>query len=249
VEQLRRRGGHSVCTGPNRVARFGQGGTSYLLIDLHSEGIEVPPGARHERAHSRFCEAVLDDIRVPVINRVGQENNGWALARTTLGNERAARSLSQASAYRQRLDSLIGLLQSRHPLDDPLARGRLARCVIHVRLLYLNAVRETTTEPGTTAEPGPSSSVARLYFNMVEQNFPRSPSTYWAPTRCSSTALPPSQIAAGSPASCTHAERRSVPALRRCSETPSPSRCLGCRETTPAPDCARKAGLFGARRP
>jgi alkylation response protein AidB-like acyl-CoA dehydrogenase len=148
----------------------GRRGISYLLIDLHSEGIEVRP-VRDMSGHSRFCEVVLDDVRVPVINRVGQENNGWALARTTLGNERAARSLSQASAYRRRLDSLIGLLQSRHALDDPLARDRLARCVIHVRLLYLNAVRETTTEPGTTAEPGPSSSVARLYFSILEQEF------------------------------------------------------------------------------
>ena len=118
----------------------GRDGISYLLIDLHADGVAVHP-VRDMSGHARFCEVVFDDVRVPVANRVGAENGGWPLARTTLGNERAARSLSQASAYRRRLDSLTRLLNSRHALDDPLARDRFAQCVIHVRILYLQAVR------------------------------------------------------------------------------------------------------------
>jgi alkylation response protein AidB-like acyl-CoA dehydrogenase len=155
-----------VRTGPRDS---GRDGISYLLIDLHADGVAVHP-VRDMSGHARFCEVVFDDVRVPVANRVGAENGGWALARTTLGNERAARSLSQASAYRRRLDSLTRLLNSRHALDDPLARDRFAQTLIHVRILYLHAVR-TISLHESNSDPGPSASVARLYFSLLEQEF------------------------------------------------------------------------------
>src|SRR4029077_7014464 len=90
---------------------------------------------------SRFCQVFFDQVRVPIDERLGPENQGWELARTTLGNERAARSLVEASAYRRRMDALIELLRARGALDDPLSRDRLARCEIRVRILSLNAIR------------------------------------------------------------------------------------------------------------
>jgi alkylation response protein AidB-like acyl-CoA dehydrogenase len=155
-----------VRTGPRGSGRHG---ISYLLIDLRADGVTVRP-VRDMSGHARFCEVRFDEVRVPVANRVGAENGGWALARTTLGNERAARSLSQASAYRRRLESLTRLLNSRHALDDPLARDRFAQCVIRVRILHLHAVRAIALHE-SNSDPGPSASVARLYFSLLEQEF------------------------------------------------------------------------------
>jgi len=123
---------------------------------------------------SRFCEVFLDDVRVPVANRVGPENGGWQLARSTLGFERAARSLSHAGSYRRRMDHLIALLRARGVLGDVVARDRLARCESAVRILAFNAARtalafEMAIE--TTGSPGPSASVARLFQSQLEQTF------------------------------------------------------------------------------
>ena len=147
----------------------GSAGISYLLIDLRSDGVDVRP-VRDMSGGSRFCEVFLDDVRVPLANRIGAENEGWPLARVTLGSERAARSLSQASAYRRRMDHLIDLLARRGGLDDPLARDRLARCESHVRILGLNAARVAAAIE-TKGPAGPSASVTRLYHSQVEQVF------------------------------------------------------------------------------
>jgi alkylation response protein AidB-like acyl-CoA dehydrogenase len=107
---------------------------------------------------------------VPVANRVGPENGGWQLARSTLGFERAARSLSHASSYRRRMDHLIALLRARGVLGDVVARDRLARCESAVRILAFNAAR-TASALEITGTPGPSASVARLFQSQLEQTF------------------------------------------------------------------------------
>jgi alkylation response protein AidB-like acyl-CoA dehydrogenase len=147
----------------------GAGAISYLLIDLRRDGVTVRP-LRDMSGGSRFCEVFLDDVRVPVANRVGSENGGWQLARTTLGFERAARSLSHASSYRRRMDHLTKLLQARGTLGDAVARDRLARCESAVRVLALNAAR-TASALEATGSPGPSASVARLFQSQLEQTF------------------------------------------------------------------------------
>jgi alkylation response protein AidB-like acyl-CoA dehydrogenase len=155
-----------VRTGPPGSGRHG---ISYLLIDMRSDGVSVRP-LRDMSGQSRFCQVFFDEVRVPVTDRVGAENQGWPLARTTLGNERAARSLSQASAYRRRMDTLIDLLRSRHALDDPIARDKLARCETHVRILGFNAIRSTATLM-VHGSPGPTASISRLYHSRLEQEF------------------------------------------------------------------------------
>ncbi len=155
-----------VRTGPPGSGRHG---ISYLLIDLRSDGVTVRP-LRDMSGESRFCQVFFDEVRVPVADRVGAENQGWPLARTTLGNERAARSLSQASAYRRRMDSLIELLRARHALDDPVARDRLARCEAQVRILGFNAIRSSAALLAQ-GSPGPTASIARLYHSQLEQHF------------------------------------------------------------------------------
>lgn len=147
----------------------GRDGITYLLIDLRSDGVTVRP-LRDMSGQSRFSQVFFDQVRVPVVDRLGAENQGWSLARTTLGNERAARSLSQASAYRRRMDALIELLRSRRALDSKVARDRLARCEIQVRILHLNAIR-TIGALHTQGSAGPAASIARLYHSLLEQEF------------------------------------------------------------------------------
>jgi alkylation response protein AidB-like acyl-CoA dehydrogenase len=147
----------------------GAEGISYLLIDLRSDGVTTRP-LRDMSGGSRFCEVFFDDVRVPVVNRVGQENGGWAVASATLGYERAARALSHASSYRRRMDHLTALLRARGGLADPLVRDRLARCESDVRILAFNAARVVAAIE-ITGSPGPSASITRLYQSQLERSF------------------------------------------------------------------------------
>ncbi|MDG2113369.1 MAG: acyl-CoA dehydrogenase family protein [Actinomycetota bacterium] len=66
-------------------------GISYFVLDMQTPGIEVRKiiemtGGNH------FNETFLTDVRIPVANRIGPENEGWGLAKVTLGNERVSLS-------------------------------------------------------------------------------------------------------------------------------------------------------------
>jgi alkylation response protein AidB-like acyl-CoA dehydrogenase len=154
-----------VRTGP---PGSGAAGISYLLVDLRSEGVTVRP-LRDMSGETRFSQVFFDRVRVPVENRVGEENAGWRLARTTLGHERAARSLSQASAYRQRLDALTVLLKDTGCLEDAISRDKLARTEIGVRILKMNALR-TVADLIASGEAGPASSTSRLFHTTIEKS-------------------------------------------------------------------------------
>jgi alkylation response protein AidB-like acyl-CoA dehydrogenase len=143
-------------------------GISYLLLDLASPGITVAP-IKDMAGGSHFCEIFLDEVRVPMAQRIGDENGGWAIARTSLGHERATRALSQAALFRRAWDDLVHLLRERGALDDPVALDRVAQLEIRVRIMALTAQR-TIDQIRRTGEPGAAASTSRLYQSLLEQD-------------------------------------------------------------------------------
>lgn len=144
-----------------------QDGISYLLIDRHSPGVTVNP-LRDMTGNTHFAEIFLEEVRVPVANRIGEENKGWSIARTTLGHERAAEALNQAAFYANVVEQVCALAKEMGRTDDPLVRDRLADFAIRVRIMQLNAMR-TISGIIATGEPGAASSISRLYNSTLEQ--------------------------------------------------------------------------------
>jgi alkylation response protein AidB-like acyl-CoA dehydrogenase len=142
-------------------------GISYLLIDAHAPGITVRP-LRDLTGAAHFAEIFFDDVRVPTADRIGEENGGWRIARTTLGHERAADALNQAALYDRVLGELVALARERGATADPLLRDRLADFTIRARIMQVNAMR-TISAIMTSDEPGPASSISRLYNSTFEQ--------------------------------------------------------------------------------
>lgn len=144
-----------------------QKGITYLNIDARTPGVTIRP-LKNIAGGKGFAEVFFDDVRVPVENRIGEENEGWPLVRTSLGHERAAGAMNQAAAFRRILTELVSLAQERGLTHDPLVRDRLADFEIRVRLIRYNAERVIA---GIMAkgEPGPTSSVSRLMITNFEQ--------------------------------------------------------------------------------
>ncbi|MFD5625635.1 acyl-CoA dehydrogenase family protein [Streptomyces sp. NPDC127072] len=145
-----------------------QEGISYLLIDAHAPGITVRP-LRDLTGDAHFCEIFFNDVRVPVADRIGEENGGWPLVRTSLGHERAAGAMNQAARYRRVLDELIELARERGATADPLVRDRLADFEIRVSVMRLTGIR-TIADIMARGEPGPASSTSRLFIVTFEQD-------------------------------------------------------------------------------
>jgi alkylation response protein AidB-like acyl-CoA dehydrogenase len=66
-----------------------QQGITFLLIDMKTPGITLSPIVTIDGIH-HTNQVFLDNVRVPVANRVGEEGQGWAIAKFLLGNERAS---------------------------------------------------------------------------------------------------------------------------------------------------------------
>ena len=62
-------------------------GISWIIVPMDTPGIDVRP-LRTMEGSTEFCEVFFDDVRVPVANRVGGENDGWRVAMVTLSFER-----------------------------------------------------------------------------------------------------------------------------------------------------------------
>jgi alkylation response protein AidB-like acyl-CoA dehydrogenase len=145
-----------------------QNGISYLLVDAHAPGVTVRP-LRDLTGGADFAEIFFEDVRVPVANRIGEENDGWKLVRTSLGHERAAGAMNQAARYRRVLSELIELARERGLAGDPLVRDKLADFEVRVRIMRLSGMR-TISDIQAKGEPGPASSTSRLFVVQFEQD-------------------------------------------------------------------------------
>ncbi len=63
-------------------------GITYFALDMRQPGVEVRP-LREMTGHAMFNETFITDARVPASSIIGGRGNGWAVANTTLGHERA----------------------------------------------------------------------------------------------------------------------------------------------------------------
>ncbi|SES23462.1 Acyl-CoA dehydrogenase [Lentzea xinjiangensis] len=125
-------------------------GITYFLVDMRADGLDVRP-LREITGDARFNEVFLDDVFVPDDCVVGEVNNGWRLARTTLANERVAMGSSLG-------EPLERVLRSPAAASHPERLGALVAQGLAVSVLDLRASLRVLDGQ----EPGAESSVRKL---------------------------------------------------------------------------------------
>src|SRR3546814_6581586 len=83
-----------------------QAGITYFVLDMHAPGVEVRP-IRQATGHAEFGEIFLEDVRIPVEDRVGEENQGWTVAQSTLAAERGVLAFERSEEHTSELQSLM----------------------------------------------------------------------------------------------------------------------------------------------
>ena len=145
-----------------------QEGITYLICPMDRPGITVRPIVDMTGTHE-FNEVFLDDVRIPVANRVGDEGNGWSLAKVTLANERV--SLSTGGVLwgtGPHTSDLLDLIRKHGGLDDPILRQRAAIAYSHAEILHVTRQRVLAMRL-RGREPGPEVSVQKLLGDELGQ--------------------------------------------------------------------------------
>ena len=104
-------------------------GISFLLIDMHSQGVSTRPIALIS-GESEFCQTFFDEVRVPKANLVGELNEGWAVAKELLKHERKLMATMESITEKVNV-GLVELAKSRLAVTD---QGQLANADLRARL-------------------------------------------------------------------------------------------------------------------
>ena len=95
-------------------------GISYLLLDMKSPGVTVRPLINLTGGHV-FNEVFFEDVRVPVRNRIGEENRGWYVGTTTLDFERS--NIARAIMAHKNVDRLGNYVRARAKSGEPVSEA------------------------------------------------------------------------------------------------------------------------------
>jgi alkylation response protein AidB-like acyl-CoA dehydrogenase len=156
-----------VRTDPDAKA---QEGISFLLIDMKSPGVTVRPiitlGGEHE-----VNEVWLEDVRVPVDQRIYEENKGWTCAKFLLAHERTG--IAAVARSKRGVEKIKQIARTEMDGDKPLLanaffKRKISELEIDLTALEFTELRSLAGEAAGKG-PGPESSLLKIKGSEIQQ--------------------------------------------------------------------------------
>jgi alkylation response protein AidB-like acyl-CoA dehydrogenase len=153
-------------------------GITWVICDMHAPGVDVRPIDTIDGGHD-FAEVFYDEVRIPLTNVVGQINDGWSVAMSTLSFERGTAFTASQVKLAETVEQIIEMARhrvlpgQRHAAihDDEIARElATARAeVAALRAMTYAGVSRNAQQP----EPGPEGSILKLFYAELVQRVSR----------------------------------------------------------------------------
>jgi len=141
-------------------------GLTVLLMDLKSPGVEIRP-IRQITGDSEFNEVFMNEVRVPVTNRLGAEGQGWEIVSSALINERSG--IAGSIRADQALGRIIDLARDRGVTRDPLWRQRLSDLAIRAQITKASGLRAMTDDLKGRMNPHLSAGMKLLSTELTQR--------------------------------------------------------------------------------
>lgn len=147
-----------------------QEGISFLLINMKTPGVTVRPiitlGGEHE-----VNEVWLEDVRVPVANRIYEENKGWTCAKFLLAHERTG--IAAVARSKRGVEKIKSIARTEQDGDRPLIanpffKRKIAELEIDLTALEFTELRSLAGEAAGKG-PGPESSLLKIKGSEIQQ--------------------------------------------------------------------------------
>jgi len=149
-----------------------QEGITFLLIDMKTPGITVRPIQTIDGSHE-VNEVFFDDVRVPVENRIYEENKGWDCAKFLLGNERSG--IARVGASKAQIRRLKEIASLERVGDKPLIQDerfamKIAAIEVELKALEMTQLRVVAAERNRKDnKPDPASSILKIKGSEIQQ--------------------------------------------------------------------------------
>ncbi len=147
-----------------------QEGISFILVDMKTPGIEVRPIRLIDGTHE-VNETWLTDVRVPVENLVGKENEGWTYAKFLLAHERsgiAGVARSKRGIARLRSIAAAEAIDGTPLILDQDFSRKISQLEIDLTALEFTELRTLASEAAGKG-PGPESSILKIKGTEIQQ--------------------------------------------------------------------------------
>ncbi|GGO86837.1 acyl-CoA dehydrogenase [Wenjunlia tyrosinilytica] len=144
----------------------GHRGITWLAMPMDAPGVTVRP-LRTLAGSTEFAQVFLDEVRVPVANRLGAENDGWRVTMVTLSFERGTAFAGEVVACRRTLGEVAAQARSNGAWDDPVVRRRLGRLAAEFSALW-SLIAWNVSHAGD-GSPGLGGSVFKLRYSHARQ--------------------------------------------------------------------------------
>jgi alkylation response protein AidB-like acyl-CoA dehydrogenase len=157
-----------VRTDPNAKQ---QEGISFLLIDMKSPGVTVRPIKLLDGGYE-VNDVFLEDVKVPVDQRIYEENKGWTCAKFLLAHERAG--IAGVARSKRNVEKLKSIAKSEtgddgKPLiEDEDFQRKVAQLEIDLSALEMTELRVLARESAGKG-PGPESSLLKIRGTEIQQ--------------------------------------------------------------------------------
>ena len=140
-------------------------GLTFVLVPLSLPGVTVRPIDQLDGLPG-FAEVFLDNVRVPVANRLGGEGQGWQVAMATAGFERGL-MLRSPARFQETARRLVELYRAHESSADPALRDVVVECWSQAEAYALETYR-TVSRLLAGAKIGPEASLNKIFWSELD---------------------------------------------------------------------------------
>ena len=142
-------------------------GLSFIFVPLDAPGVTVRPIAQLDGLPG-FAEIFFDDVRVPVANRLGEENQGWRIAMSTAGFERGL-MLRSPARFQQTAKRLVELYrQHRDEVLDLSVADAVVKAYMGAQA-YALSTYQTASKLMKGGKIGAEASLNKVFWSELDQ--------------------------------------------------------------------------------
>lgn len=147
-----------------------QEGISFLLIDMKTPGITVKPIVTIDGKHT-LNEVLFEDVAVPAVNLIGEQDKGWTYAKALLAHERTG--MAEVADSTRMLEALKRRASEERnggkaAIDDPMFQARLSSIEMELMALEYTELR-VFASMAAGGMPGPESSLLKIKGTEITQ--------------------------------------------------------------------------------